>query len=180
MEEMTMVGIAVISGLTPIAILFLWNLWLAPYRLMEERLEESLASGKLPAPTPVPIEIDVAAYKGYPNFLLYEAACLWVEIEPHYPVEHSMAKIKLGQLKSAIRGHELYCVKRGGLAALYVAMNGGSGWTDHEQVSSVELRQYADRIGDVPKFLQHVQVPVELPSDKSEKAPPRSSETPTA
>lgn len=67
---------------------FLWNLWLAPYRLIEQRLNEELSNREKDTfvtsttrqrePKPA----NIALYHNHTTLLLYEAACLWVEIEP--------------------------------------------------------------------------------------------------
>ena len=156
------VGIAVIPT-------FLWHLWLAPYGILKESVDNAIKIGALPSPYPVPTKIAVADFKEFRNLLLYEAACLWVEVRLHHPVTDLMAEIKMGQLKSAIRNGELRCQWRSGLitAMEFIAtgaLNGNP--SDTQNVSVIELRRYADRIGNVPKFLQHVQVP--LPSITNE------------
>ena len=77
----------------------------------------------------------------------------------------------MGQLKSAIRNGELQCQWRSGLitAMEFIAtgaLNGNPG--DTQNVSVVELRRYADRIGNVPKFLQDIQLPILPATEDSE------------
>ena len=59
------------------------NLWLLPYKSLEEQpdlLGKQLHSRLEAVP---PEKADVCNYTKHTNFLLYEAACLWVGFEPH-------------------------------------------------------------------------------------------------
>ena len=142
---------------------FLWNLWLAPYRIMQERLD-AVDNSKLPDFAGMQ-EIDISDYKHHKNILLYEAACLWVDIKPHFPLKHPRAEAKLSLLKSAIRNGELVCNSLAGLSLLAHVLTGEKPRSpdDDQQVLLVELRRYADVLGEVPKFLQHVHVPPQHP-----------------
>ena len=77
----------------------LWNLWLS--RLMEKRLENeinAIRNSTMFAPSDdieEPQKVDVSDYQNHGNLLLYEAACLWVEIEPHHPIRDQKARAKL-------------------------------------------------------------------------------------
>ena len=130
-------------------------------------------------------KFDVTDYKEYRFPTLYEAVCLWVEVHPHHPVTNLKARIKLGELKGAIKGGRLRCAARNGLVTLVTVLSGTDPEpSDHQRVSLVELRRYADRINAVPKFLEHVQVPVELPPPDSgvegKGTTPPTPETPEA
>ena len=144
---------------------FLWNFWLAPYRIMQESLDAIVSNGKLPDLAGMQ-DIDISDYKHHKNVLLYEAACLWIEVKPHHPLRHPKAEAKLSQLKSAIRAGELVCYWENGLIQLINLLNGGKPRSpnDDQQVAAVELRRYAEHIGEVPKFLRNVQLPPELPA----------------
>ena len=170
MEELTLTAIAFMAALIPLVLLFIWNLWLAPYRIMKDSLESAIAIGHLPAKSK-PRKVDVSDYREYRNLLLYEAACLWVGINPQHPVEGPGAELKLGQLKNAIRGGELKYVQKNtpaDLMAVFFGRTTEKNTSDKQQVMSVELRRYAAMIGDVPEFLSHVQVPLEPPNEPAE------------
>ncbi len=181
-EELTANSIGVIALVIPFAFMFLFNLWLAPYRIMADRLDAiEKQTGRTTPRVESPQNCNVTDYKEFRNFLLYEAACLWVEVQPDHPVTHPMAKLKLGQLKSAIRGSELHCQWRNGLGEIFAALSGRTmdrNPSDKQQVLDVSLRRYADNIGDVPKFLQHVRLPIELPPDKDKEGEPTKPLTP--
>ena len=146
--------------------IFLWNLWLAPYKILEEQIEllgEQLYSAREAKPSE---KADVWDYTKHTNFLLYEAACLWAGLEPHRPIVDKKARAKLSQLKSAIRCGDLLCVWGNTWSKLIDALNGSDvrSPSDTQRVSVVELRRYAEKKYDVPDFLQHVQVPKALPA----------------
>ena len=129
---------------------------------------------------------NIADYSEYHNYLLYDGACLWVGVRPHHPVTHLKAEIKLGQLKSAIRGGQLQCQWRytlGEALAFFAGQTIDRNPSDKQVVGRVALRRYADLIGDVPEFLRHVQAPVELPpaeengGDEAKDITPPATET---
>ena len=71
---------------TAILPVLLWILWLLPYKSLEEQpdlLGKQLHSRLEAVP---PEKADVWDYAKHTNFLLYEAACLWVGSEPHSPI----------------------------------------------------------------------------------------------
>ena len=155
---------------------FLWNLWLAPYRIMEEHLNSAIAKGQLPIAASEPQKINVAHYKEYHYPTLYEAACLWVEIEPHNPITSHSAKVMLGQLKGAISRGALNSPRKPGLLQFADNVSGAERILNGtERVHLIDLRRYADHIGNVPKFLQHVQIPslpaTEEGEEQSDKSP---------
>ncbi len=153
----------------------LWNLWLAPYRLMEKRLKSeinAIRNSTEYAPSDdieVPQKVNVSLYQNHRNLLLYEAACLWVEIEPHHPIRDQRARAKLSQLKGDIRNHQLKCVWGTPLTQLADFINGNQTRTpsDNQQVSMVNLRRYAEVIDDIPLFLLNIKLPPE-PSNNVE------------
>ena len=152
---------------------FLWNLWLAPYRLMEKHLENELNairnSTKFAPSNDIeePQKVDVSDYQNHQNFLLYEAACLWVGIEPHHPIRDQKARAKLSQLKSDIRNGRLNCVWGNALTRISDALNGNQTRTpsDNQRVSIIALKRYAEAIGNTPSFLWNVSLPSEPPND---------------
>lgn len=155
----------------------LWNLWLSPYRLMEKRLENeinAIRNSTMFAPSDdieEPQKVDVSDYQNHGNLLLYEAACLWVEIEPHHPIRDQKARAKLSKLKSAIRSRNLKCVWGNTFTQIADLINGNQTRTpsDNQQVSMLNLRRYAEMINDVPSFLWRIQLPPE-PSNQSEES----------
>ena len=166
---------------------FLWYLWLAPYRLMEKHLENELNairnSTKLAPSDDIeePQKVDISYYQNNQNFLLYEAACLWVEIDPHHPIRDQKARAKLSQLKSAIRGNELNCVWGNVFTQLSDVINGNQTRTpsDNQRVSIIALKRYAEAIGDIPSFLWNVLLPTE-PSNEVNDSKSRSDESTTS
>ena len=143
--------------------LFLWNLWLAPYRLLSERIKENTSKGLQATATlgKRPGELNVKHWEGTKTFKLGDAACLWVSVRPHDPIEDDRAEGKFAQLSSAMmRGDIPY--KPGGLRAIANLIEGKGPWPVYSHpVSSIALRKYADETNDVPKFLQSVDVPAE-------------------
>ena len=165
-QEVSRIFLYVVAGALFVVIpTFLWNLWLAPYRIMQECLDDAIKNNQL-SNTEIPRGVDLADYSHHKNVLLYEAACLWVEVEPHHPVRHPRAKAKLSLLKSAIRGGELVCYWENDFVRVMNAISGGKPRSpdNRQQVTLVALRRYADRIGELPEFLREVQLPPELPA----------------
>ena len=154
---------------------FLWNLWLAPYRLMERRLDKEInairnsTEFKSSDDIEVPQKVDVSLYQNHKSLHLYEAACLWVEIEPHHPIRNPKARAKLSQLKKDINSRKLICEWRNIITQLADIMNANQSRTpsDNQLVSMLNLRRYAEMMNDIPSFLWHVQLPTE-PSNNSE------------
>ena len=148
---------------------FLWNLWLAPYRLMEKRLDSEINGIKtsmefVPSDDiKEPDKVDVSYYQNHENLSLYEAACLWVGIEPHHPIRDQKARAKLSHLKGAIRSHKLNCEWGNTFTRFVDNVNGSQARTpsDNQQVSMVNLRQYAEMIDDIPLFLWNIKLPPE-------------------
>ena len=154
---------------------FLYNLWLAPYRLLEKRLDNELTGSKraVSGSPKEPQPANVAFYQNHKTLSLYEAACLWVEIEPHDPITDQGATAKLSFLKGAVRNDELICAWRSSWTRIYDIVHGikDKSPTDHQEVSMVALRRYAEKIGNIPLFLRHVSLPVESPKKEDDKKP---------
>ena len=134
---------------------FLWNLWLAPLHLAREVRTQK--------PT-VPERADLVAWGKYDTFKLYGAACLWVGMEPHYPIVDQAAKDALFRLRHAIVLRELGFVTSlvfisETLTELFTKSRSTWRPTHDQKVTAIHLRTYADRIGNVPGFLQHVKIP---------------------
>ena len=143
------VGVAVLP-------LFLVNLWLAPYRLMNEKMDQR--SVRRPS-SPDYRQPNVKHWEGTKTFKLGDAACLWVGARPRDPIEDDRATGKFAQLSSALmRGEIPY--RPGGLRVFSDLIEGKRPWPGYSHpVSAVALRRYADAIDEVPKFLQSVEVP---------------------
>ena len=152
--------------LLSLILIFLKNLWLAPYRIMEDRLSAiengAISQNGLSVP---PSAADCSLYLKHNNYLLYEAACLWVGLEPHHPIATPSARAKMSQLKSAIRDNQLRCYWENVLTRIVESANGTNQRSpnDNQKVSAVALRRYAEYIDDVPEFLKHIQLPPEPP-----------------
>lgn len=149
---------------------FLWNLWLAPYRSMNEQLEQALADAMRPsegAERP-PGPTDVSTYADTTVYRLGDAACLWVGVQPHAPISNSRAKAAFTRLSGAVQSGQL--PGRGGWASAVFAFNGRTWWPDHDHpVSTVDLRRYAEQLDDVPAFLASVQIPKSDAHDQDAK-----------
>ena len=154
---------------------FLWNFWLAPYRFLEDRLNSELTGSKKGASDVIvkPQPANVALYQNHKTLSLYEAACLWVEVKPHYPIVDHGAEAKLSYLKGAVRNRELVCEWRAPWTMIHDTLYGlkNKTPTDYQEVSILALRRYAEKINDVPLFLRQVSLPVQSPKKEDDKKP---------
>ena len=150
----------VITGLLPavtvLALIFIYNLWLAPLRLA--RKKSALHA------TLTPDQADPVAWSKYDTVKLYEAACLWCGLEPHYPIENQNIRQTLSRLRHAIVLGNLQIVPDLEFIAEKLAeriTKATSTWRpkDNQRVQLVQLRKYAGKIGDVPPFLQPLKIP---------------------
>ena len=143
-----------------IAPVLLWNLWLAPYRLMGERLDTAIRNSVLvdPASTRSPEKADMIAWVDVEVLELWQAACLWVGLEPHNPLQTQEARAMLAQLLGATRLHKLKCP---------IDLNlGASGdldpaWvSDTQRTTQMDLAHYARTTGQsIPAFLKDIELP---------------------
>ena len=141
---------------------FLWNLWLAPYRMLKEEVDKLPKSSGITIHGSPAQDINVKYWEGISEFQLGQAACLWVGIQPHNPIESEEASAMFTRLGSAVMSGQLKC--SAGLVGILNTLSGRHGWPEHAQtVSAINLKRYADNIGKVPPFLQAVEVP---PEDK--------------
>ena len=85
-------------------VLFVFNLWLAPYRLLKERVEEISSDKGIPKP---PGKADPKHWKGVEIFKLKDAACLWVGVEPHWPLYTRQAMGMYAELEGAFQSGKL-------------------------------------------------------------------------
>ena len=147
-----------IAGL--LLLVMLVNAWLAPYRLMHERLDKAIADGALPSAHPITplVPADIAHLNGTSTFKLGDAACLWVGLRPHDPIADPRAVATFTRLSGAVMEGRLPGSR--GLAYMLSAVSGHPMWPSYEHpVSALDLRRYADRDGNVPPFLQSVSLP---------------------
>ena len=151
-------------GIALVILVFLWQLWLAPLRLA--KIERCLAAQEREAGYQLMPKFDRAdadEWGKYPVFKLHEAACLWVGIEPHYPIVDCEAKDAFYKLRHAIGLGQMGFVQT--LEYIFNRfaeglMQSPSTWrpTDTEKVTAIQLRKYADMIGEVPEFLKNVKI----------------------
>ena len=143
----------VYAGVIPVTatflILFVYNLCLAPLRIAREELARQ--------PTPSR-KADILLYQGLGRYRLDEAACLWCGIEPEDPVTESRAKARLARLKHDYIDGKIRIYEDDGMNAASVLLGKfvGASPPNSQRATAISLRQYAERIGDVPEFLQSV------------------------
>ena len=141
---------------------FLWNLWLAPYRMLKEEVDKLPKSSGITIHGSLAQGFNVKIWEGIPVFQLGDAACLWVGIQPHDPIESEKALAMFKRLSGAVVSGQLKC--SAGFGGLNNLLFGRPWWPEHAQrVSAINLKRHADNIGKVPPFLQAVEVP---PEDK--------------
>ena len=151
-------------GIALAILVFLWHLWLAPLRLT--KIERCLAAQERETGTQLMPRFDKAdadTWGKYPVFKLHEAACLWVGIEPHYPIVNHEAKEALYELRHAIGlGLMGFVPTLERIFNRYAEglMQSPSTWrpSDTETVKAIHLRKYADRTGKVPEFLKNIEI----------------------
>ena len=140
---------------------FVWNVWIAPYRLLKEQVDElHQAFGRSHRAVSPATHFNVADWESVRVFQLGDAACLWVGVEPHSPISDPRASAMFKRLSGEIVEGRLQCSR--GWAGLSNLMGGDPWWPKHQQhVSAIALRRYADAVGEAPTFLESVVVPVE-------------------
>ena len=113
---------------------------------------------------------NVKHWEGTKTFKLGDAACLWVGVRPHDPIEDDRAAGKIAQLSGAMMCGEIPYNPAGGLRAITNLMEGKRRpWPEYSlPISAVALRKYADAVNDVPPFLQSIEVPPD-PEPEEEK-----------
>ena len=141
-------------------LLFLYNLWLAPYKILKEAIDNIPKSRGITAQGSLGQDFNIKNWEGIRVYQLGDAACLWVSIPPHEPIESEKAFAMFKRLSGAVVSGQLKC--NAGWGGLNSFLRGEAWWPRHGQmVLAVSLRRYADDIGDVPPFLQSVEVPLE-------------------
>ena len=108
-------------------------------------------------------------WEGVEVYSLNEAACLWVDVEPHDPIVGAKAKPQFFRLRSAMATGKLPYHK-GMIRVLNEITGERSLPTGSSILTAIALRRYANSKGNVPAFLQSVKVPVdqETPEDKED------------
>ena len=133
---------------------------------MNDRLDNAIRSESLShnAKFEEVSHVNVSYWNGTQVFQLGDAACLWVEVEPHNPITDVRAKAAFTRLSGAMKNGQLPYAPNA-IAAFAGAVSGESQWPKHTQeISAISLRKYADQTGSVPLFLQSVEVPLEQES----------------
>ena len=171
-SEVTEIVILVVAfALLTILPTFLWHLWLTPYKLMGERLDQAIDDRMVvDAPQQIPPSHANAAWSNVELLTLEQSACLWVGLEPHSPITDRNAKAALSQLKGAVKTGQLKCNWNNGLQALQDFFRGGDTlWPVEQQaISIVSLAVYVHGTNQVvPKFLENVDLPEEPMEDRS-------------
>ena len=155
MDEIWIVGCYLATAFLLFVFSILWNLWLAPYRMLKDH-----PVGKS-SPDSDPEPFDVQNWEGISPLKLGDAACLWIGVQPHEPIENDKALAMFKRLSGAMMTREIH-YNPGGILSFMNALDGKRPWPEHSQwVHTISLRRYADQVGDVPPFLQSVVVPQE-------------------
>ena len=113
--------------------------------------------------------IDPADWENVEVYSLIEAACLWVDVEPHSPILDTRARSSFFKLRSAmVTGRLMH--QKGIVQTLNEITHEKKLPTETSILSAIDLRRYADSIGNVPIFLQSVKVPaISTPTDNTEQ-----------
>ena len=154
--------------------LFLWNLWLSPYRLLNEGIDKLIRDGRNRTGATGGSGVsyrqpDVKHWEGTKMYKLGDAACLWVNVRPYDPIDDDRATGKFAQLSSAMIIGDIPYQPRG-LRVFGALVEGKTLWPEYSYpVSAIALRKYADKTNDVPTFLQSVVVPTEPKSEEAVK-----------
>ena len=135
--------------------IFLYNFWLAPFKILKERGDAAESS------------IVPDDWKNVRSYTLDEAANLWAGLQPHQPknTEATAAFFRLrGDMLSGALRHQTGIAKTMNKILGEVELPKGT-----QVITANNLRRYADSIGDVPAFLEAVVVPVEpIETDSTE------------
>ena len=148
MDELRIVTLFTIAPLIIVmAAMFLWNLWLAPYRLLDEKLDRIEKSSSQPGETTLEIKYDradPAKWKHVQELKLFQAAELCGGVSPHGASEGSndRARAAYSELLAALRAGTLK----------------GSDepeWANfHTRIKRKDLQKYLGKRGDYPEFLK--------------------------
>ena len=162
MDEIWIVGCYVAVAFLLFFFSFLWHLWLAPYNLMNDKINK--LDGKQNRPrtsSPDYWTPNVDHWKGTKTFKLGDAASLWAGVRPLDPIEDDRAAGKFAELSGAVINGEI-ASRPGGLRSFFDMLEGKRPWPGYSYpISAIALRRYADVTNDVPPFLRSVEVPPE-------------------
>ena len=142
---------------------FLWNLWLAPYRMIKriyradiERINSTLQDIRAGA-WQEDADLTVEGWASPDGTItVLQAARLWEGVKPQTPAP-VQASERLNWLKDAIKNRTLGAhISSSGLGNENVvfAVTMGQRPPDETRVLVAELRQYAASLGLLPKFLE--------------------------
>lgn len=150
---------AVGAGFLP---LFLWNLWLAPYKILKEEIDKK--DGGITLRGDLRPSFSAGNWNGIRVFQLGDAACLWAGVRPHKPIDNDKALAIFKRLSGAMMRGEIPYNYAAGLRAIAGLLEGKRPpWPEHSYpISAIDLRKYADATNDVPRFLRSVEVPPNL------------------
>ncbi len=113
--------------------------------------------------------IDPADWENVAVYSLNEAACLWVDAEPHSPILDTRARRSFFKLRDAmVTGRLMH--RKGIVQTLNEITHEKKLPTESSILSAIDLRRYADSIGNVPTFLQSVKVPVKQATSEDRDA----------
>ena len=150
-EAMSELNIFALYVFAPLGILtsivFLWSLWLAPYRIIDEKLDRiERSSGQLGAPS-LGFNTgltDPARWKHTRSLKLYQVAEISGGISPHGPSEGSndLARAVYSELFAALQAGELK------------GSHGSDSIHLHTRIKREDLQKYFSRRKDCPEFLK--------------------------
>ena len=127
MDDIWLLGGFYLAGIFLLVVVsFLSNLWLAPYRMLNEKVDKLTKSSGITIHRSPAQGINVKNWEGMSEFQLGDAACLWVGIQPYNPIESEDALAMFKHLGSAVMSGQLKC--DAGLAGKLNILAGKHGW----------------------------------------------------
>ena len=149
MPELEDLVYSLVTVVSVLAAIFLYQLWCAPFKILRDRGD------------PIAMQIVPEKWKNVSAYTLDEAACLWAGAPPHSPIVNPDVRVAFYELRSSmVAGRLRY---RTGVVAQ--TMKRAFGETvvpkGDQALTAIDLRRYADSIGTVPAFLQCVEVLIE-------------------
>lgn len=121
-----------------------------------------------------PARADAKQWGAVRRLKLSDAACLWVDIEPHDPIADQRARLMLHKLKEAVEDGELVRCRSQLAQDLDDAIRADGGdvtISDRDRVETIELARYADSTGQPrPEFLRNVEVAVRNDGERQQRS----------
>lgn len=121
-----------------------------------------------------PVRADAKQWGAVRRLKLSDAACLWVDLEPHDPIAVQGAHLILHKLKEAVEDGELVRRRSPLDQALDDAIRADGGRvtvSDRDEVETIELARYVDSIGQPrPEFLRNVEVVVRNGGERQQRS----------